>query len=57
RELAVWLKLEHPRVLPLYGTVSDFGLYPSMVCPWMEKGNLSNYHHTCRPSFLSSPTP
>ncbi|KAF4575426.1 hypothetical protein EYR36_006785 [Pleurotus pulmonarius] len=43
RELAVWLKLKHPRVLPLYGIVSGFGPYPSMVCPWMDKGNLNNY--------------
>ncbi|KAF4585127.1 hypothetical protein EYR40_001964 [Pleurotus pulmonarius] len=43
RELAVWLMLKHPQVLPLYGIVSDFGPYPSMVCPWMEKGNLNDY--------------
>ncbi|KAJ8698950.1 hypothetical protein PTI98_005600 [Pleurotus ostreatus] len=43
RELAVWLELQHPQVLPLYGIVLDFGPYPSMVCPWMDKGNLSNY--------------
>ncbi|KDQ23239.1 hypothetical protein PLEOSDRAFT_162732 [Pleurotus ostreatus PC15] len=43
RELAVWLMLKHPQVLPLYGVVSDFGPYPSMVCPWMEKGNLNDY--------------
>ncbi|KAG9218542.1 hypothetical protein CCMSSC00406_0001344 [Pleurotus cornucopiae] len=43
RELAVWLKLKHPQVLPLYGIVSDFGPYPSMVCPWMDRGNLNNY--------------
>lgn len=39
----VWLRLKHPQVLPLYGVVSDFGPYPSMVCPWMDKGNLNNY--------------
>ncbi|KAL4266219.1 hypothetical protein AB1N83_003653 [Pleurotus pulmonarius] len=43
RELMVWLRLKHPQVLPLYGVVSDFGPYPSMVCPWMDKGNLNNY--------------
>lgn len=35
--------LKHPQVLPLYGVVSDFGPYPSMVCPWMEKGNLNDF--------------
>ncbi|KDQ29826.1 hypothetical protein PLEOSDRAFT_1040044, partial [Pleurotus ostreatus PC15] len=56
RELAVWLKLKHPQVLPLYGIVSDFGPYPSMVCPWMDRGNLNNYliiHLLTRDSELS----
>ncbi|KAJ8518409.1 hypothetical protein ONZ45_g4536 [Pleurotus djamor] len=43
RELSVWLSLDHPRVLPLHGVVSGFGPYVSMVCPWMENGNLNAY--------------
>ena len=30
-------------MVELYGTVSDIGLYPSMVCPWVENGNLTKY--------------
>jgi len=44
RELQVWRKLgEHPNVLPLYGTTSDFGFYTSFVCPWLDNGHLSLY--------------
>jgi len=40
----VWRKLGiHPNILPLYGTVSDFGFYTSLVCPWLDNGNLSLY--------------
>jgi len=30
-------------VLKLLGTVSDFGPYDSMVCPWLEQGSVSKY--------------
>ncbi|CAK5271870.1 unnamed protein product [Mycena citricolor] len=43
RELAVWKRLNHKHVLKLWGTVSDFGPYKSMVCPWLEQGSVSKY--------------
>ncbi|KAJ7500959.1 TKL/TKL-ccin protein kinase [Mycena galericulata] len=43
RELSVWKRLEHKHVLKLLGTVSDFGPYDSMVCPWLEQGSVSKY--------------
>lgn len=43
RELTVWQRLDHPNILPLYGVTSDFGFYPSLVCPWLENGNLNLY--------------
>ncbi|THV01710.1 hypothetical protein K435DRAFT_775967 [Dendrothele bispora CBS 962.96] len=46
-ELAIWKQLDHPNVVPLYGTVSDFGIYPSMVCPWLENGSVTRYLEKC----------
>ncbi|KAJ7085379.1 TKL/TKL-ccin protein kinase [Mycena belliarum] len=43
RELGVWKRLDHKHVLKLLGTVSDFGPYESMVCPWLEQGSVSKY--------------
>ncbi|KAJ6501810.1 TKL/TKL-ccin protein kinase [Mycena vulgaris] len=43
RELGVWKRLDHKHVLNLLGTVSDFGPYDSMVCPWLEQGSVSKY--------------
>ncbi|KAJ6542835.1 TKL/TKL-ccin protein kinase [Mycena capillaripes] len=43
RELGVWKLLDHKHVLKLLGTVSDFGPYDSMVCPWLEQGSVSKY--------------
>ncbi|KAF8834867.1 kinase-like protein, partial [Paxillus ammoniavirescens] len=43
REIRVWLKLTHINVLPLFGTTMGFGLYPAMVCPWLEDGPLTSY--------------
>ncbi|KAF8169113.1 hypothetical protein K438DRAFT_2024728 [Mycena galopus ATCC 62051] len=43
RELGVWKRLDHKHVLKLIGTVSDFGPYDSMVCPWLEQGSVSKY--------------
>ena len=42
----MWLNLEHPNVLPLFGTIRDPDMHPyipAMVCPWMENGALSTY--------------
>ncbi|KAJ7166663.1 TKL/TKL-ccin protein kinase [Mycena filopes] len=43
RELSVWKRLDHKHVLKLLGTVSDFGPYDSMVCPWLEQGSVSKF--------------
>ncbi|KAG2134529.1 kinase-like protein, partial [Suillus clintonianus] len=43
RELKVWLRLRHDNVVPLYGTVSGFGQFVAMVCPWYDNGSLSGY--------------
>ncbi|CAA7262791.1 unnamed protein product [Cyclocybe aegerita] len=42
-EMRIWKSLSHPHVLKLYGTVSDFGPYTSMVCPWHRYGNITKY--------------
>ncbi|KAF9265052.1 hypothetical protein L218DRAFT_924853 [Marasmius fiardii PR-910] len=47
KELRVWKKLDHPNVVALYGTVSDFGPYESMVCPWLDNGTVSHYMERC----------
>ena len=43
----MWKQLSHPHVLPLYGTVNDFGPCISMICPWMENGSVSKYLERC----------
>ncbi|KAJ8592588.1 kinase-like protein [Rhizopogon salebrosus TDB-379] len=43
REVAVWVKLRHPHILTLHGTVSEFGLLPSLVSTWMHNGALHGY--------------
>ncbi|KAJ8090389.1 hypothetical protein AAF712_006676 [Marasmius tenuissimus] len=47
RELKVWKKLDHPNLAELCGTVSDFGPYESMVCPWLENGTVTRYLERC----------
>ncbi|KJA16612.1 hypothetical protein HYPSUDRAFT_47229 [Hypholoma sublateritium FD-334 SS-4] len=49
REIRIWACLKHPNVIPLLGTVTDFGRgvlsmgVLSMVCPWMGEGDLAGY--------------
>lgn len=43
REIRVWARLQHGNILPLLGITSDFGPYTSMVCPWMEDGDMHNF--------------
>lgn len=43
RELKVWSRLRHVNIVPLYGTVSGFGQFVSLVCPWYDNGSLSGY--------------
>ncbi|TFK35148.1 kinase-like domain-containing protein, partial [Crucibulum laeve] len=43
REIWFWQRLNHPNILPFLGVTSGFGIYLSMVCPWMKDGNLGEY--------------
>lgn len=43
----VWRRLDHPSILPLLGTTSDFGIAQAMVCPWLENGSLGHYLERC----------
>ncbi|KAG2140918.1 kinase-like protein [Suillus bovinus] len=43
RELKVWSRLRHDNIVPLYGTVSGFGRFIALVCPWYDNGSLSSY--------------
>jgi len=45
REIRIWALLEHPYVLPLYGTVKGFGPFRALVSPWMPNGTLNSYLH------------
>ncbi|KAF9231304.1 kinase-like domain-containing protein [Melanogaster broomeanus] len=47
REIRVWLKLDHPNVLPLFGTITGFGQFPAMICPWFANGALTTYLERC----------
>ncbi|KIM89875.1 hypothetical protein PILCRDRAFT_812658 [Piloderma croceum F 1598] len=51
RELHVWKRLNHENVLPLFGTVSDFGNYTAFVCPWFESGSVRKYLERCSCAF------
>ena len=42
----MWLRLKHPNILPLLGTIRDPSFHPdipAMVCPWVKNGALSMY--------------
>ncbi|KAG8214125.1 kinase-like domain-containing protein [Butyriboletus roseoflavus] len=43
QERNVWFGLDHPNVLPLYGTTMGFGPFAAFVCPWADNGTLSEY--------------
>ncbi|CAA7263884.1 unnamed protein product [Cyclocybe aegerita] len=49
REIRVWRDLHHINVVPLLGLVHGFRTgysrapFPSMVCPWMNDGSLTQY--------------
>ncbi|KAF8834509.1 WD40 repeat-like protein [Paxillus ammoniavirescens] len=43
RELKTWANLDHVNILPLFGTTTNFGRFPAMVCPWLENGSLTSY--------------
>ncbi|KAG2140609.1 kinase-like domain-containing protein [Suillus clintonianus] len=43
RELTIWGRLKHDRILPLWGVANDFGPYPAMICPWADNGALTGF--------------
>lgn len=43
REIEVWARLKHDRILQLHGLTFDCGLYAAMVCPWLQNGDLNGY--------------
>ena len=43
RELDIWKRLKHDHIVPLYGIVHGWGRYASMVSPWIERGNASQF--------------
>jgi hypothetical protein len=45
--MCIWKQLKHPHVLELCGTVTGFGPYTSMVCPWMKNGSVTKYLESC----------
>ncbi|KAF7968242.1 hypothetical protein HWV62_31577 [Athelia sp. TMB] len=53
REIRLWKFLDHPNIVQLLGLTTDFDqfdpfyptkpVFPGMVSPWMENGNLNTY--------------
>ncbi|KAG1762182.1 kinase-like domain-containing protein [Suillus occidentalis] len=46
--ISTWAQLLHQNVLPVYGIAYDFGHFPSLVTPWVNRGSLNDYianHH------------
>lgn len=43
REMAVWQRIVHPRILPFYGTCNISANQVALVSPYMDKGNLCAY--------------
>ncbi|KZV94506.1 kinase-like protein [Exidia glandulosa HHB12029] len=43
REIALWLKLDHPNIHPLLGLYWDLFDYPALVSPWSENGDVMSY--------------
>lgn len=50
REICIWAMLKHQYVLPLHGTVEQFGPFRALVSPWMPNGTLNHYlNHIHKP--------
>ncbi|KAJ8580210.1 kinase-like protein [Rhizopogon salebrosus TDB-379] len=45
RELRVWLRLNHPTIVPLLGIAYIDPLFPAFVSQWMSSGTLYTYLH------------
>ncbi|KZV81820.1 kinase-like protein [Exidia glandulosa HHB12029] len=43
REIALWLKLDHPNIHPLLGLYWGIVDYPALVTPWSENGDMMSY--------------
>ncbi|KAG2146064.1 kinase-like domain-containing protein [Suillus bovinus] len=43
QEIRVWGRLQNEHILPVLGYVCGHGHLPSLVFPWMENGNLTNF--------------
>ncbi|KAG2134525.1 kinase-like domain-containing protein [Suillus clintonianus] len=43
REIRIWATLKHQYVLPLHGTVEEFGPFRALVSPWIPNGTLDSY--------------
>ncbi|KIJ09448.1 hypothetical protein PAXINDRAFT_87411, partial [Paxillus involutus ATCC 200175] len=39
----IWIRLDHPNVLQLYGMADGFSYLPALVSPWVENGTLTKY--------------
>ncbi|KAG1901163.1 kinase-like domain-containing protein [Suillus fuscotomentosus] len=52
REIRIWAKLKHQYVLPLHGTVEQFGPFRALVSPWMPNGALDSYLHHAHETLL-----
>ncbi|KIJ07234.1 hypothetical protein PAXINDRAFT_103044 [Paxillus involutus ATCC 200175] len=42
-EVHIWIRLDHPNVLQLYGVADGFSPLPALVSPWVENGTLTKY--------------
>ncbi|KIJ63424.1 hypothetical protein HYDPIDRAFT_29668 [Hydnomerulius pinastri MD-312] len=42
-EVHIWISIDHPNVLELYGIADGFAPLPSLVSPWAELGTLTKY--------------
>ncbi|KAI5121980.1 hypothetical protein M0805_001813 [Coniferiporia weirii] len=43
KELRIWIRLDHPYILPLHGFLFEDNNYPSLVSIWMENGTVLTY--------------
>ncbi|KAG1750243.1 kinase-like domain-containing protein [Suillus lakei] len=43
RELGIWKRLQHSKILKFMGTTSDFGSSVALVAPWLVNGTLTSF--------------
>ncbi|KAK7682330.1 hypothetical protein QCA50_014534 [Cerrena zonata] len=44
-----WRQLRHPNILPLFGADLSVKDTPTLVQPWIERGNIRDYIYHCNP--------